>query len=110
MKIKHIDTPYWLRNRRDTVQNPKRKLKFAGITAEYEEFNRSVSEEIVDHNGNAILDNASSNVLARAQEAQYRAIIPELSIIIDSDEDVIVSNNGIEISSKNILKQSIINN
>lgn len=108
MKIKHIDTPYWLRNRRDTVQNPNRKRKFAGITAEYEEFNRSVSEEIVDHNGNAILDSDDEMILAARSELQYRVLVNEFSLILDSDEDEIVDSSGQPINSKSINKQLLI--
>lgn len=109
MKIKHIDTPYWLRNRRDTVQNPNRKRKFAGVVTELEVFTRTVDEQIVDHNGNPIIDNTSANVIVLGRELQYRALVAEYSTIIDSAEGLILSSQNVEIVSKKIIKQNITN-
>lgn len=109
MKIKHIDTPYWLRNRRDTVQNPNRKRKFAGLISELEEFTRTVDEQIVDHNGIPIIDSLSGEIFCRGKESQFRVLLPVLSQIVDSESGFITTRDGGDIYCKKVQKNNITN-
>lgn len=108
MKIKHIDTPYWLRNKRDTVQNPNRKRKFAGVVTELEAVNVQVSEAIIDSSGDDILDSNGNPIMSDSTEQQYRVLIDEFSLLQDSDADDIVDSSGESIYSKSINKQLLI--
>ena len=109
MNIKNIDTPYWLRNKRDTVSPSGKKLRgYGGPSRALEKVTVGVSEAIYDSDGDEILDSNGEPLMAEGTEQQFRLLTDVFSVLQDSDTDEIVDSDGELIQTKSINRTLLI--
>jgi hypothetical protein len=107
MNVKNLITPYWLRNKRDTVQNTN--IDYTDVTLELEEIDVLISEQIVDSDGNILVDSDGDEIMEQSTESQYEALIAEYDRTVDSDDETVVDDDDDEILSMTITRQKLVN-